>query len=80
MGPSWLSLEKSFQNKGSQKAGKCYFEIGFCNYNIRSYPKSTLGPAWFFSVKNFQNEGFQKAVKCYFKMGVCVFSTDIQAL
>ena len=30
----WLGPEKNFQNRGSQNAGKCYFEIGFCRYSI----------------------------------------------
>ena len=25
---------KNFQNKSSQKTGKCYFEIGFCRHSI----------------------------------------------
>ena len=30
IGPPWLGPEKIFQHKSSQKAGKCYFKIGFC--------------------------------------------------
>ena len=30
-GPPWLDPQKNFQNEGSQKAGKWYFEIGFAN-------------------------------------------------
>ena len=26
--------EKNIQNGGSHRAGKCYFEIGFCKYSI----------------------------------------------
>ena len=30
---SGMGLKKYFQNQGSQKAGKCYFLIGFCKYS-----------------------------------------------
>ena len=32
-GLPWLGSEKSFQNRSSQMAGRCYFEIRFCKYS-----------------------------------------------
>ena len=34
MGPPWLVPKKIYQNKGSQRVQKRYFQIGFCKYSI----------------------------------------------
>ena len=33
IGPPWLGPEKNIQNRGSQKARRRYFQIGFCKYS-----------------------------------------------